>query len=149
MLPRLWEERQWLVSWFLVFWSCFISRLLFACVCHVCEQREHYSSSFRWGCLVVPRSFPTACLFVFVFLLLFICLAATCLQVGTQDLLLRCTDSLAASRGPSRQSQCAGLDCSARVWDLSSPTRGQTHVPYITRWILTSWTTTEVPITTL
>lgn len=75
---RLWEERQWLLSWFLVFWSYFISRLFFACVCHVCEQRGqgwwYFSSlSSAGGCLVVPRSFPTLvclflCLFLFVYL---------------------------------------------------------------------------------
>ena len=31
------------------------------------------------------------------------------------------------------------------MWDLSSLTRGQTHVPCITRWILNCWTTREVP----
>ena len=32
------------------------------------------------------------------------------------------------------------------VWDLSTPTRDQTHIPCIGRWILNHWTTREVPI---
>ena len=35
------------------------------------------------------------------------------------------------------------------VWDLSSPTRYQTHVPCIERWILNHWTTREVLFTVL
>ena len=31
------------------------------------------------------------------------------------------------------------------MWDLNSPTRDGTHVLYIGRWILTHWTTREVP----
>ena len=31
------------------------------------------------------------------------------------------------------------------IWDLSSPTRGQTHIPCIGRQILNHWTTREVP----
>ena len=31
------------------------------------------------------------------------------------------------------------------VWDLSSPTRVQTHIPCLTRQILNLWTTREVP----
>ena len=31
------------------------------------------------------------------------------------------------------------------MWDLSSPTRGWTHIPCIWRWILNHWTTREVP----
>ena len=31
------------------------------------------------------------------------------------------------------------------VWDLSSPTKDQTHVLYIGRWILNHWTTRNVP----
>lgn len=107
---RLWEERQRLVSWFLVFWSYFISRLLFACVCHVCEQRGHFSSHSPAGdVLWCPDLSQLVFVCLCVSFYLFICLAATCLRFGTQDLLLRCTDSLAASRGPSRQSQCVGL----------------------------------------
>ena len=29
------------------------------------------------------------------------------------------------------------------MWDLSSLTRGQTHIPCIARWILNPWTTRE------
>ena len=32
------------------------------------------------------------------------------------------------------------------MWDLSSPTRDQTHIPCIVRWILNHCTTREVPI---
>ena len=32
------------------------------------------------------------------------------------------------------------------TWDLSSPTRDQTHVPCIGRQILNHWTTSEVPL---
>ena len=41
------------------------------------------------------------------------------------------------------------LHCHARapsMWDLSSPTRDQTQVPYIASWIPNHWTTREVPI---
>ena len=31
------------------------------------------------------------------------------------------------------------------MWDISSPTRDQTHVPCIGRWMLNYWTTREVP----
>jgi len=31
------------------------------------------------------------------------------------------------------------------IWDLSSPTRDQTHVPWIRTWILDHWTIREVP----
>ena len=31
------------------------------------------------------------------------------------------------------------------MWDLSSPTRGQIHVPCLARQILNHWTTREVP----
>ena len=31
------------------------------------------------------------------------------------------------------------------MWDLSSPTRNQTHVPCIARWILNQWNTREAP----
>jgi len=31
------------------------------------------------------------------------------------------------------------------MWDLSSPTRGQVHIPWIAGWILNHWTTREVP----
>ena len=31
------------------------------------------------------------------------------------------------------------------TWDLSSPTRDQTHVPCIIRWIFNQWTTRVVP----
>ena len=30
------------------------------------------------------------------------------------------------------------------MWDLSSPTRDGTHIPYLARWILNRWTTKEV-----
>ena len=36
-----------------------------------------------------------------------------------------------------------GFSCS--MWDLNSPTRDQTRVPCIARWILNHWTTREVP----
>ena len=32
------------------------------------------------------------------------------------------------------------------MWDLSFPTRDQTHVPYIGKWILNHWTTRESPV---
>ena len=35
------------------------------------------------------------------------------------------------------------------MWDLSSPTRDQTCIPCIARWILNHWTTREVPYTTI
>ena len=38
----------------------------------------------------------------------------------------------------------ASLSCD--MWDLSSPTRNQTQVPCIGRWILNHWTTREVPL---
>ena len=31
------------------------------------------------------------------------------------------------------------------MWDLSSPVRDQTHIPYIGRWLLNYWATKEVP----
>ena len=31
------------------------------------------------------------------------------------------------------------------MWDLSSPTKDQTHVPCIGRWILNHWTIREIP----
>ena len=31
------------------------------------------------------------------------------------------------------------------MWDVSSPTRDQTHIPCIVRWIFNHWTTREVP----
>ena len=31
------------------------------------------------------------------------------------------------------------------MWDLGSPTRDQTHVPCITKWILNPWPSREVP----
>ena len=37
----------------------------------------------------------------------------------------------------------AYLPCS--MWDLGSPNRDQTHIPYIGRWILKHWATREVP----
>ena len=40
-----------------------------------------------------------------------------------------------------------GMGLVARgMWDLSSPTRDQTHVPCIGRWILYHWTTREIPL---
>ena len=42
--------------------------------------------------------------------------------------------------------QCTGFSCSScGTWDLSSPTRDQTCIPCIGRWILNHWTTREVP----
>ena len=38
----------------------------------------------------------------------------------------------------------ASLSCD--MWDLSSPTRNQTQVPCIGRWILNHWTTREIPL---
>ena len=32
------------------------------------------------------------------------------------------------------------------MWDLSSPTRDQTHAPCIEVWSLNHWTTREVPL---
>ena len=37
------------------------------------------------------------------------------------------------------------LSCPEALWDLSSPTRDRTHVPYIARQILNCWTTRGVP----
>ena len=37
------------------------------------------------------------------------------------------------------------LSCPLRMWDLSSPIRDQTHIPYIGRWLLNYWATKEVP----
>ena len=37
------------------------------------------------------------------------------------------------------------LSCAWGLWDLSSPIRDQTHVPYIGRWVLNYWATKEVP----
>ena len=51
--------------------------------------------------------------------------------------------------------RCTDSSCHARayllhgMWDLSSPTRDQIHIPCIARWILNPWTTREVPYTTI
>ena len=46
-----------------------------------------------------------------------------------------------------RLSSCgAGAQLPHGMWDLSSPTRDQTRVPCIGRWILNHWTTREVPL---
>ena len=42
------------------------------------------------------------------------------------------------------------LDCDAQawlplnLWNLSSPTRDQTHIPCVARWVLNHWTSREV-----
>ena len=38
-----------------------------------------------------------------------------------------------------------GLGCPVALWHLSSPTRDQTCIPCVGRWILNHWTTREVP----
>ena len=48
-----------------------------------------------------------------------------------------------ATLGLSRNAQ-ANLPHS--IWDLSSLTRDETHVPCVGRWILSHWTTREVPL---
>ena len=40
--------------------------------------------------------------------------------------------------------RCVGL-VARGMWDLSSSTRDQTHIPCIRRWVLNHWTTREVP----
>ena len=37
------------------------------------------------------------------------------------------------------------LSCPEALWDLSSPNRDRTHVPYIARRILNCWTTGGIP----
>ena len=50
-------------------------------------------------------------------------------------------DSLIVACGLRSGSRWAEVLCGKR--DLSSPTRDQTHVPWISRWILNRWTTRE------
>ena len=59
------------------------------------------------------------------------------------DLSLQHVDSLFAVQGLSSYSTQAELLCG--MWDLSSLTRGRTHVLCIARQILNHWTDREVP----
>ena len=72
------------------------------------------------------------------------------LRFGMQDLLLWCVGSsswrsvsLVEARGLSSCGAWAQLPHG--MWDLSSLTRDQTHIPCIGRWILNHWTAREVP----
>ena len=72
---------------------------------------------------------------------LFTYLTVTVLSCSMQNLLLWHNDSR-----PSGLSSCGGwalLLCS--IWNVSTLTRDQTHLPCIARWILNHWTTREVP----
>ena len=52
-----------------------------------------------------------------------------------------------ASRSYARLSSCgAWVFVVPSMWDLSSPSRDQTHVPCIGRWSLTHWTTRKGPM---
>lgn len=48
--------------------------------------------------------------------------------------------------GRSSVIMARGFSCPSGVWDLSSQTRHPTCVPCIARWILSPWTTREVPL---
>ena len=64
--------------------------------------------------------------------------------------MLRCAGPLVVARGlwSLQASVVVGrrLSCSAGMWDLTSLTRDQTHIPCTARQILDHWTTREVLI---
>ena len=59
-----------------------------------------------------------------------------------QDLSLQLMDSLVVVWGLSSRGAQAWLLCG--IWDRSSLTRDQTHLPCIARWILNHWIIREV-----
>ena len=74
----------------------------------------------------------------------FICLAVSGVSCGMRTPLLPCTGfSLAEACGLGSCGVQAWLP--QGMWDLSSLTRDQTHVPCIERQVLNHWTTREVP----
>ena len=83
---------------------------------------------------------------LFLKYLLFIYLAVSILSCSMQnlccimrDLLFRCIDSLVVAHALQLWAQLPG-----GIWNLSSPTRYQTHMPYTARQILNHLITREV-----
>ena len=76
-------------------------------------------------------------------------------QTGLSDwtkLILHCITNQKASLivySDTKFHLWSGLSCPRGMRDLSSLTRGWTHIPCIGRWILNHWTTREVPAVTL
>ena len=92
------------------------------------------------GLFVVARWLLPSC-GVWVFSLQFCCMGSRAHGLCS----LQHTGSLAEAC----KLNCCGMPAllSCGMWDLSSLTRDQTHIPCIVRWILYHWTTREVPYT--
>ena len=97
------------------------------CVCVCLRSPIRFFFKLHWVCLAVPGFFAAA--------------RSLSLVVALRLLLLRSTGSEV-----HRLSSCSTQAwLPPGMWHLSSPTRDQTRIPCIGRWILNHWTTREVP----
>ena len=83
-------------------------------------------------------------IYYFIYFLIFIHLVVSGLRCIMQDLPSQHADSPVVAHGLSRCDSWSQLPHS--MWDLSSLTRDQTHVPCIARQIPNHWTPREVPV---
>ena len=87
------------------------------------------------------------CTYFFIHWFIFGCVRASLWHVGSFvaacGLLSKCGSQVPDVCGLSSYIAEVWLSCGMR--DLSSPTRNQTCIPCIRRWILNHWTTREVP----
>ena len=84
--------------------------------------------------------------FSFIFFMHFWAVLGLCCGVAASPVAMQCKDfsSGFSVRGLSEHAHPVVVACGCGMWDLSSVTSDQTHIPCIGKWIPNHWTTGEI-----